>query len=223
MNKKKFELDKTGFPMLWVEPIKAYLHWLPVTKIQFETYMCAAPDSHFNAEWYDEILAMNPRISPSQIRLSNYWQAFLTGIKPSEVQRFARWNGEGYQIPTLEEWFESYKYLKSLPPEDDPISQIGGIKDRILKLITHLNDISPQVMREVGYTQSLADQMFLRMGVMEWIEGQNQQYQWGGMGETYPKFHGILFTPDHGQPRLPNNPEEYRLPYYGLRLIWRPV
>lgn len=221
MTEIQFRIDKTGFPMLWVDAIDAYLHWMPVTKIQFETFLCAAPDSHFDADWYEEILSLNPRVSPNQIRLNNYWRAFLSGIKPSEAQRFARWNGEGYQIPTLQEWFEAYQSLKKFPPETEPFVQMGEVKERVEKLLRQLNDISSQVTREVGYTSTLADQMFMRMGVMEWIEGQNQQYQWGGMGETYPKFHGILFTPDHGQPRLPNNPEEYRLPYYGFRLLWR--
>jgi len=35
-----FEFDKTGFPMVRVDEVNAYVHWLPVTKIQFETFYC---------------------------------------------------------------------------------------------------------------------------------------------------------------------------------------
>jgi hypothetical protein len=39
------------------------------------------------------------------------------------------------------------------------------------------------------------------------------------MGQTNPKFNGNLFTPDNGQPSLPNKPEDARLNYYGFRLM----
>ncbi len=223
MTDLQFRLDKTGFPMVWVDAIDAYIHWIPATKIQFEYFLSAAPDSHFDAAWYDEILNLNPRISPGHMRLDNYWKAFLSGIRPAEVLRFARWNGEGYQIPSLDEWFSAYKSLKTMLPETDALAQMGELEARVKKLLTRLNDISRRVISELNYEWTLADQMLMRMGVMEWVESQNQRYRWGGMGETYPKFRSNLFIPDHGQPSVPNNPEQSRLSYYGFRLLWRPA
>lgn len=213
--------DPTGFPMLWVEEIKAYVHWIPVTKIQFEFFMCDAPDNRFDATWYDTILQMNARISPGAIRLTNYWRIFLSGITPGEAQAFSRWCGEGYHLPTLNEWNTIYKTLSQEQPAQNAIVSMGSLRPRISTLIDKLNQVSLQATAEYGYARTLADQMLMRLGVMEWVESDNLRYRWGGMGETYSSFHSSLFTPNNGQPQAPNSPEEQRLHYYGLRLIWR--
>ncbi len=215
-----FRLDKTGFPMLWVEPIDAYIHWLPITKIQIEYFLCAITESSFDATWYDTILSLNRRISPAHIRANNYWQAFLTGIIPSEAQRFTRWCGEGYEIPSLDDWFTAYKSLKAMSPKASP--EMGKLRDRTQTLISNLGSASKVASRDVENEYTLADQMLMRMGVMEWVELPEHRNRWGGMGETFPDFHGDLFTPDNGNPRLPINPENKRLSYYGFRLLWRP-
>jgi len=220
----RFELDRAGFPMVWVDAINAYVHWIPVTKVQFEYFLCAVPDSHFDAGWYDEILYLNPRVAPNEIRADNYWNAFLTGVMPSEVQRYARWCGDEYTVPTLNDWFAAYTALKALPPE--PLSafdSMGEVRERVRTVLTRLDSASRIALKEAGYERTLADQMLMRMGVMEWVECRGRHFQWGGMGETFSSFYGGLFTPDHGQPHVPNNPETERLHAYGFRLIWRPV
>lgn len=219
--KLQWKLDRTGFPMLWVDSIQAYMHWMPATKIQFENFLGATSDSRFDATWYDEILAVNERITPDAIRLHNYWKAFLSGVRPSEVENFARWQGEGYAIPTIQDWFTAYKSLKASPPVSSPLEPIEGLRPRIKTLLSRLDAATNSALKEAGYERTLADQMVMRMGVMEWVAIQNQRSRWGGMGETYPPFHGALFTPDHGQPSVPNNPEGERLRHYGFRLIWR--
>jgi hypothetical protein len=101
------------------------------------------------------------------------------------------------------------------------IDDIDGLRERIQNVLTRLDTSTKSALREVGYERTLADQMLMRMGVMEWVGTPNQRFQWGGMGETNPEFHGSLFTPDHGQPSQPTNPDDERLTYYGFRLIWR--
>lgn len=218
----KFRKDKTGFPMFWVEKVGVYLHWLPVTKIQFEFFMCDAPDNRFDATWYDTLLQLNNRVSPGSIRLNNYWRAFLTGITPGETLAFARWCGEGYHIPTLAEWNEVYKVLRVEPPIANALAEMGSLdlSPRITTLLQKIEYVSTQAPSEYGYDRTLADQMLMRLGVMEWIESDNLQHRWGGMGETYSSFHSSLFTPNNGQPQAPKDPETQRLSYYGARLIW---
>lgn len=220
MKELKFTLDPSGFPMVWIESIKAYMHWLPVAKIQFEHFLCASPDSYFDANWYEEVLSLNGRISPGEIRSDNYWKAFLSGIKPSEAKRFARWCGKDYSLPTLSEWFDAYKALKELPLEPvEIIDRMGELKDRVRTLMQRLDQASG-ASRRIEH-RTLADQMLMRLGVMEWVECTGQRSQWGGMGQTPPAFYGSLFSPDHGQPGIPNNPEDHRLHPYGFRLIRR--
>ena len=224
MTELKFELDRTGFPMVWVDAINAYVHWIPVTKLQFEYFLCAEPQRHFDASWYDEIRFLNRRVAPNEIRVNNYWNAFLSGITPSEVQRFARWCGDEYTMPTLNDWFTAYKALRALPPEPPSvIDSMGNLRERVQTVLTRLNSASTRALKESGYERTLADQMLMRMGVMEWVECPGQHFQWRGMGQTFPSFYGSLFTPDHGRPSIPNNPETERLHAYGFRLIRRPA
>ncbi len=219
-----FKIDKSGFPMVRIDEIEAYIHWLPITKVQFEYFLCAVPDSRFDANWYDEVLALNQRVSPNGIRANNYWKALLSGIMPDEAQRFARWCGNGFTIPTLKEWFEAYQYLKALPPKSpEIIEEMGALRERVKTVLTRIESVSDKAIRETGYDRTLADQMLMRMGVMEWVECPDHRFDWGGMGQPHPTFHGGLFTPDHGQPSVPNNPDKERLYNYGLRLIWREV
>lgn len=228
MNTLDFELDRTGFPMLWVESVDAYVHWLPVTKVQFEYFLCAEPDSQFDANWYDTILQINARVSPNSISPRNYWGAFMTGLLPQEVSRFASWCGAGYAIPTLEEWNRIYRYLKAYEPrsgtEIDGLSkraELQPMPPRVQRLLSRLNDISAPLHREVENQFTLVDQMFMRFGVLEWVESNDLRNRWGGMGQTHSDFHGGFFTPEHGQPSRPTDPEGMRLHHYGFRLLRR--
>lgn len=217
----KLRKDPTGFPMVWVEEADLFVHWLPVTKIQFEFFLCDAPDNRFNASWYDTILHLNPRVTPNAVGISNYWGVFLSGITPTESRIFARWCGEGYRLPTIAEWNKIYKNLSQKRPVPNMFQQTEQkFEPRARTVIDKLEGISEQAIKEYGYDRTLADQMLMRMGVMEWVESDNLRYHWGGMGETYSSFHSSLFTPNNEQPQAPNNPEEQRLRYYGLRLVW---
>ncbi len=224
MTELKFKLDQTTFPMVWVADINAYIHWIPITKIQFEYFLCAEPDNSFDAKWYDEILAINPRVTPKDINPNNYWKAFLTGIRPDEAQRFARWyRDDYYTVPTLDEWFTAYKALKRIPPQpSDIINKMGDLRDRTKKLLENIESASTIILKDAGYERTLADQMLMRMGVIEWVECRgNQRFQWGGMGQTIRSFYGGFSNPDDGQPRQPTNPKVDRLYPYGFRLIRR--
>ncbi len=223
MSLDKLTTDPAGFPMIWVDEIEAYLHYLPVTKIQFELFLCETVDSTFDADWYQRICELNPRVTPAAVRPANYWNALLTGILPNEAQRFARWCGEEYEIPGLKTWFDAYKALKRRPPEPiDWAARLPSLSERCRLLIAQLEQASEAATAEVGYERTLADQMLLRLGALEWVEDPGGQHSWGGMGELFPAFHGLLFTPDHGQSARPSNPESDRLDHYGIRLLRRP-
>ncbi|MDP9122827.1 MAG: formylglycine-generating enzyme family protein, partial [Acidobacteriota bacterium] len=104
--------DRTGFPMLWLEPLDAYLGWYPVTKIQFEQFLCETADDRFGPRWYDEVLGLNPRVAPSAVEPASYWRSLLSGVLPAEAECFARWMGDRYRLPTCAEWADAFDHLR---------------------------------------------------------------------------------------------------------------
>jgi hypothetical protein len=220
----RFAQDRAGFPLLWIEDLRAYIHWFPVTKLQCEYFLCAEPDRRFDESWYDELLTLNPRITPTGINARNYWQALLSGITPSEAQRFARWCGEDYDIPTQKEWLQAYRYLKTLPPATSPdvLQQMGELRPRTRTLLQRLDEAARNAIKEGGYEYTLADQMLMRMGVMEWVACADLRPPWGGLGKTPSELGSRFSNPDQGTPSKPTDPE-IRSRAYGCRLLRRAV
>jgi hypothetical protein len=215
-----FETDPTGFPMVWVDTIDAYLHWLPVTTLQWEWFLCETADPHFDAGWYDRLLGLSPRVTPSRIGPDNYWHSFLTGIVPSEAQAFAAWCGESYALPTLEQWLRAYAQLKSLPGEAvEPPAPTSEPDERLGQLLTRVESARAATAAGLG-RRTLADQMLLRLGVLEWVEQNGHPPRWVGIGELPPAARGGLTSPERG-PVVPNQPETERSSLFGIRLLRR--
>ena len=226
MTMDRVHRDPTGFPMLWVESLGAYVHWAPVTKIQFEHFICDAGDRAFDLRWYETVMALNPRLAPGKLTIANYWQAFASGILPVEAQRFAFWCGKGYRLPSAEHWRLAYRELASLPLEDldAPDLWTGGdgaasppLSPRARQLLQRLEEAAASAATTMGYSRRLADQMLLRLGVLEWVTDQDR---WGGMGEPFPAFCGNLAAPERDAPILPWNAESERLACFGFRLLY---
>lgn len=216
-----FETDPTDFPMVWVEAIAAWMHWLPVSKLQFERCLHQAPDRPFDAGWYDDLLALNPRIAPARIGPENYRNALLTGILPGEAQRFATWLGPGFAVPTLEQWLLAWSSLESQPAERGlPAALAAGLGEPVRMLVTRMESAlaaatMPRRLR------TLADQMLLRRGVLEWVEQPGSPVRWVGIGEPLHLARGVRVSPDGG-PVVPDRPEAFRSYLFGFRLIRKP-
>jgi formylglycine-generating enzyme required for sulfatase activity len=215
----QYELDLKEFPMVMIEPAGLWVHWLPITKIQFERFLCETGDARYDAKWYSQVLDLNPRISPREIRQNNYWQAFLTGILPYEAESFARWIGEGYRLPTDVEWRQIWEAVKGQPAEELPAETV------LTKLSERGRELLAQIER-IGSTdgggaveRTVADQMLLRRGVMEWVEDQRNAQLWCGRGETSRRFHAALHRAEDPEPARPNEPTTRRLKQYGFRLV----
>ncbi|HYU35638.1 MAG TPA: hypothetical protein VEW48_26075 [Thermoanaerobaculia bacterium] len=211
--------DRAGFPLVWVEEIRSHIHWLPVTKIQLEHFLCEVGDSAFDAAWYDRILELNPRVSPREINERNYWKAFATGLRPAEAERFARWCGEDYALPTTSEWFAAYRALRdrSVSPPD----WNGALQPRVRTLLARVREAWSRAGQNRSLPDTRAGHMLMRLGVLEWVEDAGNGQRWGGVGLPHPDFHGVLTNPDHGMPMRPLHPETDRLFYYGFRLVRR--
>src|SRR5712692_8216258 len=101
--------DRTGFPLLeWAETGLA-MSLLPVTKVQFECFL--AEPNEFGDKWYEEVLAVSPRVPWRQFDTGNRERLFLTGIQPNEALAFARWLGEDFDLPTEAEWRDMAHWL----------------------------------------------------------------------------------------------------------------
>jgi hypothetical protein len=221
-----FVRDKANFPMVWVGEIDAYIHWLPVTKVQFETFMCAAPDTRFDEGWYESALELNGRTTPGAVRQNNYWQAILTGIYPSEAQKYAAWCGDNYDIPTQDEWFAAYNALKQVNEiKIDFADHMPHLSDRARLLIKRMDAASKRVASTLMIPdRRVTHQMLMRYGVMEWVNNPNARHgqEWVGAGEPNREFHNLAIAVERGQTNQPMNPTSTRMKHYGFRLIRRP-
>jgi hypothetical protein len=212
--------DPTGFPMIWREEVTAFVHWLPVTKVQFEHFLCAAPDAYFDAAWYGTILGLNPRVTPRGVGAGNYWQALMTGVHPSEAQRFASWCGDGYRLPTESEWTALYLRLDGQSALDLATAGIlDGVDSRAHDLLSRIDGASRTAAERGVERQTLADQMLLRHGAMEWVRSGEPPSGWSSRGEPFPAFCGNLESPHYAAARLALDLESARFPAAGFRLL----
>lgn len=216
----QFVLDRAGWPMLWVEAIQAHVHWLPITKLQAEYFLCSTADSQFDERWYEDLLYLNPRVTPEQIHDNNYWKAFLTGLLPHEARSIAQWCDPQCRIPTEDEWLSIYRAMKQIPAQPHVLNLMGSLRPRVQTLLDRVDDVSSAVTGERS-RRTLADQMLMRLGVIEWVDCPGRHVRWAGLGQPMPRFVGGFFNPDRGQPHELLDPEAERAYYFGLRLIRR--
>jgi hypothetical protein len=220
-----FATDPAGFPMVWVEAIAAWMHWLPVTKAEFERFLAAtgrAAGGTGIAGWYDHLLAMNPPVAPARVHGENYRHALLTGIVPREAQRFAAWLGEGFTLPTLDEWLRAWSALSALPADRGlPATLARGLAEPARTLVLRFENALAASAGRARHGRTLADQMLLRGGVLEWVEQPGPPARWVGIGEPSRQARALPVSPERG-PVVPDRPEAFRSYLFGCRLIRRP-
>jgi hypothetical protein len=216
-----FVLDKTGFPMIWVHELNAYIHFLPVTKVQFEYFICDQPRRRFDEDWYNMVIDHNPRVAPQSIDRDNYAQAFMTAIIPDEVRLFTDWCGSNYSIPTREQWFTAYTVLegKSAIAIDDNWISTLELRERAVTVVQRLEREMTMLLPQ-STDRKLADQMMMRGGIFEWVLDERERPPWVGMGKPHSSFVPGFFSLERGNPTFrPRNPETDRLFQIGFRLL----
>ena len=197
--------DKTHFPLVVVEDAGVEVHILPVTKIQFEQFMMET--GSVSADRYEAMLALNPMVAFDHFTADDRERLFITGILPEEALEFARWLGEGYDLPTVTEWRKLLAALRREPPPR---------QHRLTDLIEAPSDTILERIETQLHIRSMLDYTLMRGGLVEWVWQDKQPV---GLGAPRPSFHPNLWNPlvNVVKPiRL-----DQRIPYFGFRLIRR--
>jgi hypothetical protein len=218
-NNERLVLDRANFPMLWVEGLKAHVHLLPVTKIQYEYYLWDAPNPGLDQQWYDQVTKDNKRISPQAVTKDDYWRLFITAVLPSEAKLYAEWcSGQSgdtkYFLPDATQWQAAYRHFKE-SKEGDPFQaalELPGLAPRCRTILEKLP--------KVADAPSLAERLLFRGGVMEWVS--DPQSGWGLFGHPSVRFVSMGRDPNtSSKPLYPAKPEDTQARHrtYGFRLL----
>lgn len=219
-------LDPSGFPLINHPELNFAIHWFPVTKIQIEYFLTVVNDSKYDQAWYEHLLFnYGKRVSPDGARANNYWELFLTGILPAEAQRFSQYCGRGYDLPTAAEWYKAYSVLSRVNASQEYLERVletPNLRERTRRLIKNAEGIAKSESSQLEGQRNLADQMLMRLGIMEYVYGDDQRNTFAGFGQPSRGLAGMLISPRDGIPQiLTNRTEGLRLKQYGFRLIKR--
>lgn len=210
-------VDPAGFPLVWVNAINGYVGWLPVTKIQLEYFLSATNDTTFDESWYYVVTGYNPRISLGQVNGKNLFQTLVTGILPNEGRRYALWCGAKYDLLNAQEWGAAYDELQALPASPDYVRELtekGALRERPKRLIETIAQVTS------SRATTLADQMLMRGGVIEYVYESVERNSYTGQGVPHSELAGSFRRPKE-LVRLNNPNEGARMKEYGLRVIHR--
>lgn len=139
---------------------------------------------------------------------NSYARMFMTGVLPEEAQRFARWLGPGYDLPTVSEWrtiASSWAQAAPLLPEKcDSLAANVWYK-----------------LYEVTRPKTLLDQsLMISNGVMEWVwDDRRERILW--LGRPHADFYPNTFRPVQYDPPAPRRALRERLWFCGFRLARR--
>jgi len=229
----RITLDRTGFPMVKPDGLDFYISWLPVTKIQFEQFMCDT--NLLNNAWYQDILSKyTPRVAPGLMTLGDYWNIFMTGILPAEAVRFADWMGRDFRLPTAKEWKDALNALARQPAMPDYVEAVAtydetnagkqrSTSQRAALICRRLDTIPQPDQSQLVQTDGrrLCDQMMMRLGVVEYVYENEQRNTFVGWGQPNRRFLGGIFNPmvDTKPISLVNKNTGSRMKHFGFRLI----
>ena len=217
-------LDRTGFPILEMSALPFGVLWLPVTKIQFEHFL--VDTGAFDNSWYqDKLQNYNPRISAGNLGVTNYWQAFMTGILPFEAQRYAEWAGRGSDLPTAQEWKSALTTLANLPADrafHEAVLRLPGLNERARLLIQRMDQVLQEERSQLSDGSFLCDQMAMRLGILELMYEDSLRRSFCCWGQPNRRFVGGISNPlRDAAPNRFTDRNGIRMKTVGFRLILR--
>lgn len=200
----QFACDRTGFPVVTIEELTLSL--LPVTKLQFERFLCEP--CGLSSSWYRQLLMLNPRASCRGFADKEREGLFMTGITPEEATAFLSWLDPNARLPQEKEWKRFARLLQQVrfTRETEEVLLGSGINPSVGELLKRLIAfLKPSHLGELA---------LIRNGVMEWVTTRSSP---GGLGGPRPSFFRNTFDPYNDVP-LRHFADE-RSPYYGFRVL----
>jgi hypothetical protein len=221
------ELDPLGFPMVWVPELSAHVHWLPLTRIQFELFLARGGAEDLDVRWYTELCERQRRLPAREITADNFWRCLLTGVLPQEAKAVAEWLGPGFRLPRSSEWLELLRAADRPSPSVNWSELAPTLSPRCLALLQAFAALPlkgrsserPPQYPDGRLPLTLADRMLLRGGLLEWVDTGSPEQPWGGMGEVHASLHRHISRLQDGEVRIPRRPTEERIDHFGFRLI----
>lgn len=197
--------DRTNFPLIAIERVGVEVHLLPVTKWQFEQFITES--GLVDERRYRQMLALNPAVPVDQFRVDEPEYLFVGGVLPEEALAFARWLGQGFDLPSVQEWRAIYASLRTtaLPRHGLSSDLVGGPAGTLLdKFSAH-----PSI-------RTLLDLSLMGSGLVEWVW---QEKNLVGLGAPRPEFLPNLWDP-LAHEVIPIHLDR-RVFYFGFRLVRR--
>lgn len=205
----QWSFDRTGFPVLELPDLRLAVHLLPVVKQQFERFL--AEPGPFGDSWYEELLALSPRIPLAAPDPELFESLFLGGIHPNEIPPFARWLGQGFDLPTADAWRTVDRALATEPVADADASALRSD-----------GNLSPAARHVLGWLidhrkpQTWSELLLMRGGLLEWVKAGPTTF--GAFGVPRPEFQALIVNPQRDPPVRPiDAAKRYR--YFGFRLV----
>lgn len=173
----EWRVDATGYPLVFVEPLEAYVQLFPITKPQFEKFIASGGRRECGDEWYAELLTLNPRASYRSPDVPARERLFMTGVTPDEALAFGRWMGRDYALLTAQEWGACYKWFERqaappAPPE---------IRDRLSRDALGVWGLVEGQWLGLSRQPNLRELSLMTQGILEWVTERPGRYC--GLGE----------------------------------------
>jgi hypothetical protein len=180
----QFGIDRRG--SLWVsfDP-GLWLGFLPVTKVEFEAFLCARPLSvdagstlQFDEEWYATRLAQNLRVPWHQTDRASRLGTFMTAVSVGEAGAYCRWLGPGFQVQRWRDWLKAWQRGVDEIPREHLVRLAQAAADFRYGAIL-------QRLAASSAAQPLREAMLLGDGLLELVSVRRET--WGEIG-SLPHF-----------------------------------
>lgn len=170
-----WQVDASGYPLILVEPLDAYVHLFPITKSQFEKLITSGRKPGFGDEWYTELLELNPRVSYRSADISSPDGLFMTGVTTDEASDFSRWLGRNYGLLTAEDWAVCSNWFAA----QDAVSLPDALRNCLSPDAVAIWDLVET--KWLDRHSTLQDLSLMTHGILEWVVERPGRYC--GVGE----------------------------------------